>query len=280
MHMNKNPERIEPESGEGRSLSLSLSEIDLALCRATLYSAVALGFRPPSEETIGRFANCEEVAALADAAAILDVDGRLGFVARVEALAKAGRVGVAALASFYVALFGHTARGPVPPYETEYGNEALFQQAQELGDLMGFYNAFGLTIKCGGYERSDHISCECEFLSFLALKEAYALERRDSQMLEETRKAQRLFLKDHLARFLPAFVHKLSRADRSDFYSALAELCLQFVTQESARLNVTFGGLNLALRPAEDDQVPMACGTGTECIAMPGACASQNDDSI
>jgi DMSO reductase family type II enzyme chaperone len=278
--MNKNAEIIEPESGEGRSLSLSLSEIELALCRATLFSAVALGFRPPSEETIGRFANSEDAAALADAAAILDVDGRLELVERVTALANIARAGVAPLAASYVTLFGHTARGPVPPYETEYGNEALFQQAQELGDLMGFYNAFGLTIKSGEHERSDHISCECEFLSFLALKEAYALERRDSQMLDETRKAQRLFLKDHLARFLPTFVQKLSRADRSDFYSGLAEWCLRFVTQDSARLNVALGAANLTLRPAEDDQVPMACGSGTECTAMPGVGDPENADFL
>jgi TorA maturation chaperone TorD len=33
---------------------------------------------------------------------------------------------------------------------------------------MGFYNAFGLTLKPGKRERADHISCECEFLMFRA----------------------------------------------------------------------------------------------------------------
>ena len=70
----------------------------------------------------------------------------------------------------------HRPRGTITPYETEYGNEALFQQPQELGDLMGFYRAFGLAMKQDRRERADHISCECEFLMFLALKEAYALE--------------------------------------------------------------------------------------------------------
>jgi TorA maturation chaperone TorD len=143
---------------------------------------------------------------------------------------------------------------------------------------MGFYNVFGLTIKSGEYERADHISCECEFLSFLALKTVYALERRDVQMLAETLKAERLFLKDHLARFVPTFVQKLSRGDPSGFYSALAKLCLRFVTQEGARLNVALGAVNLAVRPAGDDQVPMACGSGTECAVIPGACDMENVD--
>jgi hypothetical protein len=111
------------------------------------------------------------------------------------------------------------------------------------------------------------------------LKTVYALERRDVQMLAETLKAERLFLKDHLARFVPAFVQKLSRGDPSGFYSALAKLCLRFVTQEGARLNVVLGTVNLAVRSARDDQVPMACGSGTECAVMPGACDAENVDS-
>ena len=115
------------------------------------------------------------------------------------------------------------ARGQIPPYETEYGNEALFQQPQELGDLMGFYRA-GLALKPGKHERPDHISCECEFLMFLALKEAYALEQDNQEMLAETRKAEKLFLRDHLGRFLPTFVTQLTREDPSGFYSTLGEL--------------------------------------------------------
>jgi putative dimethyl sulfoxide reductase chaperone len=262
------------------SFDQKFTDIDLALCRATLYSALALGFRPPSEAGIARLATPDNTAALADAATILDPTAELNLLAGVAALAKAACSGVSALASSYLALFGHTARGSVPPYETEYGNEALFQQPQELSDLMGFYHAFGLTMKLGEYERPDHVSCECEFLSFLALKEAYALEHQQSEMLEETRKAQRLFLKDHLGRFLPTFAQQLSREDRSGFYNQLGKLCLRLVTEESARLNVTLGGINLPLRAADDDRVPMACGSGTECTAMPGACVPEDADSI
>ena len=40
---------------------------------------------------------------------------------------------------------------------------------------------------------------------FLALKEAYALEHDDPEMVSETRKAEKIFLRDRLGRFLPAF---------------------------------------------------------------------------
>ena len=271
--------------------------LDLALCRATIYSALALAFRPPTETNISRIVEPKNTAALADAAAFLDSDGKSALVAAIETVARAGRVRVAALASSYRALFGHTARGAVAPYETEYGNEALFQQPQELGDLMGFYSAFGLTVKFAEHERADHISYECEFLSFLAMKEAYAMEHGDSAMLSETRKAERLFLRDHLGRFLPAFANKLVRAtnphpyplplgegegegDFPGFYSALAELGLKYIALECARFGVPLGPEYLMLRPADDERVPMACGSGAECGAMPAACAPEGADSV
>ena len=253
------------------SLDQKVSEVDLALCRATLFSALALGFRPPSEETITRLISKEGVEALSDAAAVLDQNHHLKIDSATRALATGEKVSVAELSASHLRLFGPTARGAVPPYETEYGMEGLFQQPQELGDLMGFYRAFGLTLNTGEHERPDHVSCQCEFLCFLALKEAYALERGEASMLEETRKATRLFLRDHLGRFLPAFTKKLVREDLTGFYGLLGGLCHGFVTQECARFDVALGPDHLSPRRAEDDGVPMACGDGAGCMAMPGA---------
>lgn len=104
------------------------------------------------------------------------------------------------LSASFFKLFGHTTRGIVSAYETEYSGESIFQQPHDLGDLTGFYLAFGLTVNVNEHERADHISCECEFLSFLAVKEAYALAIGDPSMLEQVRKARRLFLRDHVAR--------------------------------------------------------------------------------
>src|SRR5918994_60084 len=159
-----------------------VSEVDFAYCRATIYSALALAFHPPTDETVARIIEPENSAALSAAAALIDLDGKLNLVRAIDVLAAAGRAEASTLASSYRALFGHTARGIVAPYETEYGNEALFQQPQELGDLMGFYRAFGLAVRLDRHERADHISCECEFMSFLAMKEAYALEHWDAAM--------------------------------------------------------------------------------------------------
>jgi putative dimethyl sulfoxide reductase chaperone len=262
------------------TLTIDNSAIDSALCRATVYSALALGFRPPTEHSLARLVEPQNCAALASAAAWIDVDGEQHLVAIIEDLARAGSAPVAEMAHVYRTLFGHSARGSVAAYETEYGNEALFQQPQELGDLMGFYGAFGLTVNSEQHERADHISCECEFLSFLSMKEAYALERGDNAMLEDTLKAQKLFVRDHLGRFLPTFAQQLGREDAAGFYAALADLCLRFVSLEAKRLGTRLGTTNLPLRPANDDRVPMACGSGVECAAMPGAGVPEGADSV
>lgn len=246
------------------------SQVDIALCRATLYGALALGFRRPTGEVLARLISAEGSRTLEEAASILDAGGKPTLIPAIRRLVENRVASAGDLEECFYRLFGHTARGGTSPYETEYGTEALFQQPQEMGDLMGFYRAFGLTLNPAEHERADHISCECEFLSFLALKEAYALEHEESAMLEETRKANRLFLQDHLGRFVPAFTKKLAREDRDSFYGALADLCYCVVTQDCARLGVPVGSQNLSLRPANDDRVPMACGSGAECMAMPG----------
>jgi DMSO reductase family type II enzyme chaperone len=255
------------------------STVDLAYCRAVLYSALAIGFQPPTKENLSRLVTEQSKACLADAAALL-YPREPDLVAAIEALPGSETVELPQLRTNYRILFGHTAQGRISPYETEYGNEALFQQPQELGDLMGFYRAFGLALKLEHHERPDHLSCECEFLMFLALKEGFAVGHRDQEMLAETRKAQKLFLRDHLARFVPAFVTRLSREDPAGFYGCLGEIALRLIRAECTQFDVKPGVTNLGLRPADDNRVPMACGSGAECAAMAGAGVPDGGDSV
>ncbi len=259
--------------------SQAADAIDLAYSRAALYSALAIGFQPPAQDRLDRLLTPESKACLSRAAAELYPSYGRSLAAAIDAFPDAAAATGVELAARHRRLFGHTARGLIPPYETEYGNEALFQQPQELGDLMGFYRAFGLCLKDTTNERPDHVSCEFEFLMFLALKEAYALEHDEPETLEETRKAEKLFLRDHLARFLPTFASKLSREDAAGFYGRLAEICLCVVTAECSRWNVDCGPDNLTLRPSEDSRVPMACGSGADC-GISGAGSSEEGDFV
>jgi DMSO reductase family type II enzyme chaperone len=258
----------------------STSDVDRAYCRAALYSALALGFQAPTEATLTRLMSAESQASLTRAATLLYGARAKPIIAAIDALPPWTAQAKTDLPAQYHHLFGHNARGQVSPYETEYGNEALFQQPQELGDLMGFYHAFGLTVKAQAHERADHISCEYEFMMFLALKEAYALEHRDPEMAQETRRAEELFLRDRLGRFLPAFVVQIEQAEADGFYRRLGDLSRCFVSAEAERLQVSLGAANLGLRPAEDNQVPMACGNGADCGLLTGADQGEESEAL
>jgi TorA maturation chaperone TorD len=165
----------------------------------------------------------------------------------------------------------------VPPNETEYGEDSLFLPIQEMGDLGGFLHAFGLMLSPAAHERVDHVSSECEFLLFLARKEAYALECGAVDLQQEVRRATRLFLRDHLGRWAPAFGARLVSEDPEGFYGTLGGLCHVLVRADCARLGMPAGPTTLRLRAPLQDDAPMACGTGNTLLQIaiplrPGEC--------
>ena len=245
-----------PEIAAGQALDA----LDHALCRSAVWEALALGFSRPSDETVARLASREGAMALAEAAFVLDQSDEADLAASVRALAGEPAPSRAVLEDAYDRLFGHTARGVAAPYETEYGDDSPFLPQREMSDIAAFFRAFGLAVRAGARERLDHLACECEFMLVLARKEAYALRAQDAAMIEETRRAYRLFLRDHLGRWAPAFSRKLAAEDRGHFYGALGELCGRFVAIECRRAGVQAGPELLRLRSTETADVPMACG--------------------
>jgi TorA maturation chaperone TorD len=158
-------------------------------------------------------------------------------------------------------LYGHTLRGRVCPYETEYGNEAPFRQGQELADLQGFYIAFGLKPPMERGERADHVTVELEFAEFLARKEAHAAETGDAEMLAVTRQAMGVFLEHHLGRFGPAFAAMLQREDPDGLAGRLGGALAALLALDARRLEVPIGPALLPVAELKDDAVPMGCGS-------------------
>lgn len=240
-----------------------LTKTELSMCRGIVYSALSIGFCPPRDETLLHLGTEEAAVALADALEPLDPEGRLSELALAIARAENAR-SLDGLRDSHLTFFGHTARGLVPPYETEYGTDAPFLQPQEMSDIGGFMGAFGLVLDPNSHQRIDHISCECAFMSFLCNKEVYAFDQRDSETLATTREAERRFLRDHLGRFAVAFGRDLERKDPGGFYGALGALCAAFIVADGLRLNVAVGPGHCELRPTTFNEPPMACATCPE----------------
>jgi TorA maturation chaperone TorD len=207
-----------------------------------------------------RLLSPEGAAGLTALAAALDGADGTALAPLAAALAAGPAPSLDALRLAHARLFGHTARGAAPPYETEYGDDSLFAPQREMSDLGAFFRAFGLRVDAGAHERPDHIGCECEFLLVLARKEARARALGDAPMEEATRDAARAFLRDHLGRWAPAFGASLARLDAGGFHGALGRLLAAFAAAECRRVGVTAGPAFLRLRSTAPDDTPMACG--------------------
>ena len=238
----------------------SPASIEDALASGVLYRVLRVGFQPPEQSTFDSIFSADGKEALKQAAAHLDPDGRGGLTEVIERLCAVPKPWAEELRQTYQRLFGHTLRGRVCPYECEYGRHPLLQQAHRLADLGGFYKAFGLRPNGKQGERVDHVVCELEFLEFLSVKEVVALELEELDGWRVTHQAARRFLREHLARFGRAFARNLRDEAPPGFYLVLAELCEVFLGVECERLGVPLGPELLALRPEEDEDVPMACG--------------------
>ena len=236
--------------------------IDPMLSRAFIYDTFALALQSPTEETATELLSSKRISALPDIASSVAGEGSCCFAGVAGWVETFDAMTIEKLRAAHAYLFGHTARGVVCPYETEFGNEGEFQQPRQLGKISGFYKAFGLAVRADERERPDHVSCELEFMAFLSRKEAYAMERADDDMLNETRKAYRLFLRDHLGRFGRAFAAMLCKEAPQGFFGRLGAVLYEFITMECRRVGVEAGAPLLPLRPAAEDEVPMACGNG------------------
>jgi hypothetical protein len=76
-----------------------------------------------------------------------------------------------------------------------------------LADLQARYRAFAFAPR--GDEAADHLAVECDFVSYLLLKEAYALARGEREQAEIAREARLRFVEEHLAATGRRFAEKL-----------------------------------------------------------------------
>jgi TorA maturation chaperone TorD len=126
-----------------------------------------------------------------------------------------------------------------PPYETLFGNDHVFAQSQVMGDIAGFYRAFGVELSKDVHERLDHLSVEFEFMHFLAYKESYSRCHDGADKTQIVLDAQKKFIKNHIGRWVPLFCRMLVKKADSGLYKHVAELMADWMDFESAFLGVT-----------------------------------------
>ena len=126
-----------------------------------------------------------------------------------------------------------------PPYETLFGNDHVFAQSHVMGDIAGFYKAFGVELSKDIHERLDHLSVEFEFMHFLTYKESYSRCHDGMEKTEIVVEAQKKFVKNHIGRWVPLFCRMLSKKADSGLFKLVADSMSDWMDFEVAFLTVT-----------------------------------------
>jgi TorA maturation chaperone TorD len=254
------------------------SDFDTALshARETLYRFTALALLDPRHGAWERLVTLRDDPLATEAARLMREQPAcatsLGLgerpLAALDPQAIVDRLPATAgeLNESYERTFGLLVSGGCPPYETEYvPAKHAFQRANALADINGFYRAFGLRPASVLKERQDHIVLELEFMANLIALERQAAERDDPGQHEHAltcRDAQRRFLNDHLAWWVPAFARLLSREDAGGYYAAAGDFLAALMPAERALLGVPpyRGAVEISSieRPEECDHCSLA----------------------
>jgi len=148
-------------------------------------------------------------------------------------------------------VFGLVVSKHCPPYEVQYCPQTFsIYRSQRMADVAGTYRAFGVEPGRDVPERADHVACELEFLAWAVAKERHARVRSDKPSDEPweerasvCRDAQRDFVAEHFAWWVPAFARALADRARAldppaPFHAALAHALATLVPAERAVLGV------------------------------------------
>ncbi len=174
---------------------------------------------------------------------------------------------------------------PREPWQQEYHrlfegsmlcpiNEAAYvrrDKGQLLGDISGFYRAFGFDLAAGNGERLDHLRCELEFVAVLLVMLGQAQERRAEDDQEVTLGALRSFASEHLCVWIEAFCIQLSSSTTFRVYSSLSAVTSRLIKDITASLGVVASS-SVVGSPApddEDDGSTMKCGAAHGSAALP-----------
>lgn len=221
------------------------------LFRADLYRLLALGFDEPCE------ANLESVTGIAKDLLKLNRVGKNATALGLLANTPTDNTGN--LAAEYHRLFGTQVRCPA--------SEGSYQQVERgpiIGDVSAFYEAFHMKV----IEQKgppDSLKMELGFMSFMALKTYYALEKGLQEEQSIVKAAQARFLAAHLGRWIKPFVTKLREVTSQSWYQNLANLLEAAVEEDCRNLNV-----NPVPLPGQamEDEGDVCCSLGTASRPM------------
>lgn len=208
------------------------------VARALFYRFLALMFHEPGEVQLAMLSNSDEFEHLKAAAEALEgevAENRISLA--LDQLQGAVRENLWTLRDLrveYNRLFLGPTKPLCHPYESVYD---LDREEEDRGTVMGpsasfFENALAvenLEIDLGRAELYDHVAIELEFMYFLLSK---AIEGEGETKTIYIAKAKSV-LKQHLAKWLPAFGESVAEKSNHSLYQNLGHLLAEFMQAEA-----------------------------------------------
>lgn len=128
----------------------------------------------------------------------------------------------------YHSIFGPG--GPAPAREVTY--RSWVQPGYLLSELAAYYEAFAYRPE--SVDSPDHVAVETSFMSYLKIKQAFAIQRGDSAAAETTATAAGEFRRDHLAKFVEQISNSLAFSG-VDYLKLAGEALLERVGRDEDR---------------------------------------------
>ena len=262
VHLKEGQNGVNSTASHAGATSVSVSPlkdspaVERALSRSKLYLLLSWSYLYPEDEEFLDYVQSGEF--VEDGRAALEgleaaLEGRGGDEAKLSldsiskyfdqieewASSEGANWGIQDLRDEHRRVFSNVIALDCPPYETLFGNDHVFGQSYVMGDISGFYTAFGLQLSQDIHERLDHLSVELEFLHYLAYKESYALCHDGPEKVKTVVDAEKKFVKEHIGRWVPLFSGMLKKKADYGFYKFIADLTADWVEFEVNFLSVS-----------------------------------------
>jgi TorA maturation chaperone TorD len=218
-------------------------ELDLqkSIAASDMYQLLAMFLHLPTKEMVAGILDgtlAEDVLTIFEELGFLD--HREGIKTKLEALS--GEISgqeefFTGMRREYTRLFTHPKEPAVDIYETmflyqpeegEKGKPALFISPAAL-DAERCYRQAGLVRSKEVNEPGDHMATEMEFMAYLYVQKARALQENNQEELSKRNKQIREFSEAHLQKWAIDFFDKCAFASKTDVYRVFSQIGSIFI---------------------------------------------------
>ena len=126
--------------------------------------------------------------------------------------------------------------GPPPAYESVYASSGEQPVLQATISVRQAYAEAGVGLPEEVRDQPDFIGFELDFMRHLTAQEAEAWKKGGQEEASNLLKAERAFLDDHLARWVPRFCDVMEKEARLGFYQGIARMTKGFVLDEAEKV--------------------------------------------